>query len=336
MLGHDAAQLLRRHPHRGHTRRIEAHARVRQHRRAAREAGATDHRRRAARPRPAARRHVVKAHVRLVLEQHLVGAEVLSVQAQLEREQAGLRLRRRQHLQHRRAQHVRTHQRLHAHAHHERHRWTEAAPKHAHQRAASQHANRRLHAAHHQRNVIRERHGRLQDGVVVDHVDGHGTSAPSRRRDAPHRALAVEARPHHVQTAKAAPSAVLAAARSVVQASATHDDRRASKQRPRARLDAVGGHVLVLKAQRARRVLLVILRHAHAHHACTLCWGFADDRFLSGHACIHNLIPKPAARISELHRPCAEALGPYRHSHASLCCGTLRDNIEQRSVLHRL
>ena len=136
MLGRHAAHLACGHVHHGHLAHVEPSVRVTEHRRAAREPRADQRHRRAARARTSRRRHVVEPCRPLVLEQYLVRAEVLSVGAQLEREHARLRVRRRGALEQRRAPHVRTHERVRAHAHPRRRRHVEAAPAHAHERAA--------------------------------------------------------------------------------------------------------------------------------------------------------------------------------------------------------
>ena len=100
-------------------------------------------------------------------------------------------------------------------------RWAEATAAHAHERATRQHARHRLHAVHRHLRMVLERHRRLHDCVAVHHVQGDGAGMRRGRRDAAHRALAVEARAHHVEARKLAKRPVIAAAgRRLVQARA--------------------------------------------------------------------------------------------------------------------
>ena len=306
--------LSRRHPHHRHARLVEAHKHVRQQERPLGEAGARHVHETAARTRPLGWRHLDHARVGLVLEQHLVVAEVLLVERRLHSEKPRLRARRHRALEQHAAQHPSNHQRLTTHTHEGRHRRHEAAAKHAHQRAAAQLARLRLDARHAHRHLVVERHRRHVHRVVVDQV--HRREARGRRGGgkAPHGLLALVARGHHVGPHELAEQTARAGR---VEVGAAHHHQCAALHRAVQRLDAVRHHVLVLERDHVARVLLVVQRDLQPHWACRM---LARDAFDLGLACPrgdHLGHVEPAVQIPEHRRPLHEAFAEHANKRAT-------------------
>ena len=163
--------------------------------------------------------------------------------------------------------------------------------------------------------MVHEAAGRRDDRVAVHQLHGDGHGLRRRRRDAAHRALAVEARAHHTEPCKLAEGAVVAAARRVVQARAAHEHHRAAAHGARRRIEPpVRAHVLVLEARAAPRVLLLVLRHLDAHQPGGVLRRSTPQDVVLVHCCIDHSASKFAFNVRQCCRTTIDASYPDSHN----------------------